>query len=461
MRVRLFVAATLTALLAGAGAADAATWKRVTALDGNAVEQIGLVRSDGALYLAWRNRSGLNTEDLLVTRINANGTVGATVPVTSGWSSLHNPAIVKTTGGFRVIFGGIRSIDPSEVNYELNMATSPDATNWTLTPGNIVPAGTLAYGSPATATVLSDQTVLQAWAGSLGTWAHSGFSVATANHDFQAPLGTYGYDPGLAASGMTAMMAWYSNAAANHGVYAQGVASNGAPNGTLLRMPGTSNMTVGMLGRTPIVARAAGFYVAYGVGYPSLNRVRVWKVGAAGTTELAKTAGNNTSVTIAAAADGRLWVAWVSRVGFVYHVFARRSNKAATVWGATVDLGHPPVSGIYHLDASATATALDVLANATPNLSSDATTLYRRTLAGLSLSASHGKLPRGTRVSVTFTVRDAGVPVKGAKVTAGGKSGKTNAKGKVTLRIVGKGKSLQAKVSAPKYAGGTLGLKVR
>ncbi len=203
MRFRLFVAASLTAVLAVAGAADAATWKRVTALDGNAVEQVALVRSDGALYVAWRNRSGPNTRDLLVTRINANGTVGATVPVTSGWASLHNPAIVKTTGGFRVIFGGIRTIDPSEVNYELNMATSTDATSWTLTPGNIVPVGTLAYGSPATATVLSDQTVLQAWAGSLGTWVHSGFSQATANHDFQAPLGTYGYDTGLAASGMT------------------------------------------------------------------------------------------------------------------------------------------------------------------------------------------------------------------------------------------------------------------
>ena len=83
-------------------------------------------------------------------------------------------------------------------------------------------------------------------------------------------------------------------------------------------MPGTANMTVGMLGRTPIVARVGGgFYVAYATGYPSLNRVKVWKVGATGTTEIAKTVGNNTSTTIAAAPDGRLWVAWVKRVGFV------------------------------------------------------------------------------------------------------------------------------------------------
>ena len=456
------LAATLTVLLASAGAAHGATWKRVTALDGNTTEQIALVRSNGDLYMAWRHRSGPNTEDLLVTRINANGTVGATVPVQSGWASLHNPAIVKTTAGFHVIFGGIRTTDPSETNDEISVATSTDGAAWTLTPGNIVPGGTLAYGSPVTATVLSDQTVLEGWAGSLGTWAHSGFSEASPNHDFQAPLGTYGYDPGLASSGMTAMMAWYSNAAGHLGVHAQGVAADGQPSGSVQGMPGTSNMTVGMLGRTPIVARiGGGFYVAYATGYPSLNRVKVWKVGSSSTTEIAKTTGINTSVTLGAAPDGRLWVAWINRVGFLYHVFARRSNTAGTAWGAVVDAGRPAVSGMYHLDGNATASALDVFVNATPNLSSNATTFYGRVFPGLSLTASRAKLPKGKTVSVTFAVRDAGVAVKGAKVKAGGKSGTTNAQGKVTLRLTGAGKSVKASASKSKYTGASLGLKVR
>ena len=227
-------------------------------------------------------------------------------------------------------------------------------------------------------------------------------------------------------------------------------------------MPGTGNMSVGMLGRTPIVARVGGgFYVAYATGNPSLNRVKVWKVGATGTTDIAKTIGNNTTTTIAAAPDGRLWVAWVQRVGFVYHVFARRSNKAATKWGAVVDVGRPGVTGMYHLDGNATSKAVDLFVNATPNLSANAVTYYKRALPGLSLTSSRAKLPRGQRVAVTFAVRDAGDAVKGAKVKAGGKSGTTNAQGKVTLRITGKGKSLKATVGKSGYTGSSLGLKVR
>ncbi len=217
-----------------------------------------------------------------------------------------------------------------------------------------------------------------------------------------------------------------------------------------------------MLGRTPIVARVGGgFYVAYATGYPSLNRVKVWKVGAAAATEVAKTPGTNSSATIAAAPDGRLWAAWTKRVGFVPHVFARRSNKAGTAWGAVVDAGRPAVSGMYHLDANATASALDVFVNATPNLSSDSTTFYRRVFPGLSLTASRAKLPKGKTVSVTFVVRDAGVAVKGAKVKAGGKSGTTNAQGKVTLRLTGTGTSVKASASKSAYTGASLGLKVR
>ncbi len=227
-------------------------------------------------------------------------------------------------------------------------------------------------------------------------------------------------------------------------------------------MPGTANMTVGMLGRTPIVARVGGgFYVAYATGYPSLNHIKVWKVGAAAATEVAKTPGTNSSATIAAAPDGRLWAAWTKRVGFVPHVFARRSNKAGTAWGAVVDAGRPAVSGMYHLDANSTAAALDVFVNATPNLSSDSTTFYRRVFPGLTLTASRAKLPKGKTVSVTFVVRDAGVAVKGAKVKAGGKSGTTNAQGKVTLRLTGTGTSVKASASKSAYTGASLGLKVR
>ena len=59
----------------------------------------------------------------------------------------------------------------------------------------------------------ADGSTLQSFAGTLGTWVHAGLSPATPNHDYQAPLGPYGYDPNLAtdASNRT-VLAWYSNA---------------------------------------------------------------------------------------------------------------------------------------------------------------------------------------------------------------------------------------------------------
>ena len=133
------------------------------------------------------------------------------------------------------------------------------------------------------ATVRGDGSTLQAFAGTLGTWVHAGLSPATPNHDFQAPLGPYGYDPNLAtdASNRT-VMAWYSNASPAPRRAVQDVAADGAPVGAAATMPDTGDMQVGMLGRTPLVARkGGGFYVAYPTGYPSVNRVRLWRVGAA------------------------------------------------------------------------------------------------------------------------------------------------------------------------------------
>src|SRR6185503_500810 len=137
-------------------------------------------------------------------------------------------------------------------------------------------------GSNLAATVRPDGTTLQAFAGTLGTWVHSGLSPATPNHDYQAPLGPYGYDPNLAtdAAGRT-VMAWYSSATGHLGVQAQDVSADGSPVGTAVTMPGTSDMLTGMLGRTPLAARrGGGLYVAYPTGYPASNKVRVWRIGA-------------------------------------------------------------------------------------------------------------------------------------------------------------------------------------
>jgi len=452
MKVRI-VAVALLVTACAAPSAHAAGWKQVTTPDGSNIDEVGLLRTgDGVLHVAWHHPSGPNTADLLHTVISRTGTVGATTPIQSGWTGITNTALVADPGGIRAFWGGIRSTDSNDPQNELNTALSPNGgATWTLQPGSVVPKGGQAYAYPISATVLSNGTTLQNWAGTLGTWVHSGLSPVTPNHDYQAPIGQYGYDPALAtdASDRT-VMAWYSSAAGHLGVLAQDVAADGSPIGSAVTMPGTGNMTSGALPghRTPVVARkGGGFYVAYPTGYPSQKSVRLWRVGASSAPVIARVSGSgNQPAAVAGAADGRLWVAWVKNTSGKPQVLARRSNRRATVFGATVNAGRATASTVaaYGLDASPAGDALDILGNFNIGTTSNTATYLRRVLPGLTLGASPSRLRRGDTSRVRFTVRDAGDPVEGAKVRAGGKSGTTNRRGRVTLSLTGAGRAIKA-----------------
>jgi len=463
MTARVVAVAVIIAA-AAASAAQAAPWKRVTTPDGSSTDQVGLARTaDGVLHVAWHHPTGPNTADLLHTVISPAGNVGATSPVQSGWTGFTNPALVVEPGGLRAFWGGFRTTDSNDPQNETNTAFSADGgASWTLQPGSVVPLGAQSYASNTAATVRTDGSTLQSFAGTLGTWVHAGLSPTTANHDYQAPLGPYGYDPNLAtdASDRT-VLAWYSSAAGHLGVQAHDVALDGSPVGSAATMPDTSDMQSGMLGRTPLVARkGGGFYVAYPTGHPTPDRVRLWRVGAATAPLVGRLRGSGSpAVAVAAAGDGRLWVAWTEGFGDP-DVLARRSNKSATKFGATVNAGHPKDAlQAYKVDASAAGGALDVLGNFNIDTSSTAVTSHRRLLPGLTLQADPRKLPKGEKTAVRFAVRDAGDAVKGAKVKAAGLSGTTNAKGSVTLTIKS-GTAVKVSATRSGYTGATKRLTV-
>jgi hypothetical protein len=239
------------------------------------------------------------------------------------------------------------------------------------------------------------------------------------------------------------------------------VAADGSPVGAAVTMPGTSDMQTGMLGRTPLVARSGGgFYVAYPTGYPTADRVRLWRVGAADAPLVGRVRGSGSpAVAVAAASDGRLWVVWTEGFGDP-DVLARRSNQSATKFGATVNAGHPKDAlQAYKVDASAADGTLDVLGNFNIDTSATAVTSHHRVLPGLSLQAMPRKLRKGEETTVRFTVRDAGDAVKGAKVKAAGASGTTDAKGNVTLTIKS-GKAVEASATRSGYTRATERLAV-
>jgi hypothetical protein len=428
-------------------AAEAAGWRQVTASGGDSIDQVGLVRtSDGVLHVAW-HKDG----DLRHTAIGRRGKIGATSPIQSGWTGHMDAALTVVPGGIRAFWGAIRTTDPNDPNRDLNTALSTDGgASWQLTSGSIIPVGAQAYGSDVGATTLANGTVLQAWAGTLGTWVHSGLSPATPNSDYQAPLGPYGYNPGLASdAGGQAVMAWFSSGSGRRGVVAQRVNADGTPGGPAITMPGSQVMQGGgSLAKTPIVARAGsgGFYVGYAIGYPTADRVRVWRVGA-GTAKLIARTDANSQVTLAADAEGRIWAVWSDGTFGETHVLAARSNPEATRFGATVDAG--AVRGAhstYSVDASAAGKALDVLALFGTGNTAGGATYVKRIKPGLTLKA------RKRRGRVIFTVTDAGDPVRGATVRVAGRSGRTDRRGRVTLDVL-RGR---ARATAPGYARATL-----
>jgi hypothetical protein len=437
---RLLLATAL--LLVAAPTADAARWRQVTASGGASIDQVGIVRtSDGVLHVAWHTDG-----DLRHTAIGRNGRIGATVPIQTGWTGHMDAALTAVPGGIRVVWGAIRSTNTSDPNQDLNTALSTDGgASWQLTPGSIIPRGAQAYGSDAAATTLPDGTVLEAWAGTLGTWVHSGLDPARPNVDYQAQLGQYGYNPGLASDAAgRAMMAWFSSGAGRLGVIAQAVGADGSPAGAAMTMPGSQVMQGGSsLSKTPIVARASGggFYVAYALGYPTAKRVRVWRVGASTAKLIARTDANS-QVTLAADPKGRIWAVWSDGTFGETHVLAARSNPEATRFGAHVNAG--AVRGAhstYSVDASATSRALDILALFGTGNQSGGATYVKRIKPGLTLKA------RKRAGHVTFTVTDAGDPVRGATVRLAGRSGRTDGRGRVTLDL----RTGKATATAPGY----------
>jgi hypothetical protein len=457
MNARCVIAAALIAVC-GAAPASAASWTRITTPDGSSTDQVGLARTgDGVLHVAWHHPTGPNTQDLNHTVITPAGRIGATIPIQSGWTGFTNTALVVEPGGLRAFWGAFRTTDPNDPQRETNTALSSDGgASWALQPGQVNPSGAQSYASAHAATVRGDGSTLQAFAGTLGTWVHAGLSPATPNYNFTPGL-QYGNDPNLATDATNrTVMAWYSNATGRLGVLAQDVDADGSPGPGPLTMPGTGAMSIGMLGRTPLTARTGGgFYVAY----PTPGGVRIWRVGA-GRASVVAGIDNSPAVAIAAAGDGRIWVLWTKGFGDP-DVLARRSNKRATRFGATVNAGHPrEAMQAYKLDANVAGNALDVLANFNLGATSDAATSYRRLLPGLTLQARPGRLRAGEQTLVRFTVRDAGDAVSGATVNVGDRAGVTDNRGRVTLTLTSS-RAVTAQATRTGYTAATKRLAVR
>jgi len=296
------------------------------------------------------------------------------------------------------------------------------------------------------AATLPDGTPLVSWGSATGVFVHRGLAPGAGDPDRQAPLGgCCGYDTGLAVDGASgaAFVAWYSNATGHAGVYVQGVDTGGPQ-----LMPGQvkNGNSTQQLARTPISGRPGrpGVYVAYPGGYPTADRVLLWKVGSSRSATLDKGGADHRGVTLAAAPDGRLWVLWGQRIGDRLRVFARRSNPGVSQFGAKVAVAPPPGGDqIWKLDASAQSGLVDVLGSFTTPGS--LATWHTQIQPGLTVEVARSKR------TVKVRVLDAGAHVGGAKVAIPGDTGTSGSDGRVTLTLEKRAK-LKGTVTKKGYA---------
>jgi hypothetical protein len=112
-------------------------------------------------------------------------------------------------------------------------------------------------------------------------------------------------------------------------------------------------------------------YVAYTGGGVTSSKILVWKVGSASAPKVATVAGGARTPAITATPDGRLWVAWSAKG----RIWARRSNCARTVWGATTSIRvKPHTESVYKLALSAQKGVLDLLGAFSPSSTGDVQT---------------------------------------------------------------------------------------
>ena len=436
-------ALALALLPAVASAGTPGTWTRITPTTGQNIDQVTLGRGpDGVLNVAWKakNAADPSKEDIAAGRIEPNGSFGGEVAVQRGWATLSNPGLSLAPTGLLLFYGGIRTTDPGETQNNLNLSYAPPAGQpWTLKDGTVADGG-FAYGSNVSALTLADGTPLTAWGSTLGVFVHRGFEPGSGDPNLQDQLGgCCGYDPGISLEGSSGLpfIAWYSNASGREGVFGSGLnPATGGPTGPAQLMPGsqTNGQSSQQLDRTPLTGRLGkpGVYVAYPGGYPSQDRVLLWRIGSSSSAILARGAQYD-NVTIGAAPDGKLWVLWTQTADGKPRIYARRSNADVTQFGATAQAAPPAgADAAWKLDVSAQLGRADVLGSfSTPG---SLATWHTQIFPALSVKASLARLKDGRR-RVTATVTDAGDPVSGATVKAGGLSDATDSKGKGVVTL--------------------------
>jgi len=404
------------------------------------VGQIGLARLGGTLHVAWIRRTGGNAYDLMHTSISPSGRIAAPNVVVRGWYQLNQAALIAVRNrpasnvDLTAYFQGAKSVTPNEPYTGVVRANSGNqGSSWTLPESSALFTGNGTGAGLSAAEMVGEDTLL--------TWHELDGQVVAWAPPFDATLVHYGQsaccatNENVAGNGddfttAAAWLAWCQQNDAPSGLWVQKLdirSDNGDRPPRLVGgatvLSGSQHVLCESQGRVPLVVRPAdmSFFVA-GLGSPSGRRVLLWRLGKAAPLLVAGGVDAKSRVALAAAPDGRLWVAWRT-----FHdastLHLRRSNRAGTVLGAQVDVKAPAGAvEIWHTDLDAQADRVDAVTTFTFVSAIKGNPYHTQVFPGLTLKATGGKIAH-------FKVTDAGDPVAGATIKVGGKTLHTAADG--------------------------------
>jgi hypothetical protein len=409
------VAVAAVAVGGGHAASAGSAWSRISGPD-QAGAQLGLARTgDGVLHVIW-NRGNSSTS-IFETRLSAAGKPVGTSTVAKGWNGNGGLGLVvmpdRTLRLFAPGTGGI------------NTFTAPTGGgSWSLQSGTAWGSAIAESAYVIGAALTKDGQPVTAWRGLAGEGVPPG-SIAP-------------YEGGMAESYLAtdtasgAVVLSGSTNAGQGGVYVQ----------RILPSPGP-RVVLGPLGKewgNQVSGRsgAPGVYVAYADG----RSVRLYRYGGGSKTVAT---GPYLSATVCAGPAGRLWIAWGGSDG---SVVVTRSNRAATTFEPAQKL-HLPGGALTFLQCEGSAGPADLFAAGQQNGGFS----HAHVLAQLALHV------QATRKKVTISARDAGDPVSGVSVTAGGKHLKTAANGQASLTL--RPGSYSVRATASGYAPASTSFSVR
>lgn len=345
--------------------ASHAAWSRI----GGGESRVGplslLEAPDGSLHVAFEERTGSGTRMLNVP-LSASGGQGATETISSADS--YPWLLLGADGTVRAEAPEIPSAAPSGI-YEYGRSASGAWTNL----GPVATEGFTYASRPNALYVDGTLFSVSPMAGVARVFRGKG----AANHGVEPAAGAagcYSSSPTLARDGSTGALwiAWLQWDCDTQGLFAVELdPATLQPIGTPQKAPG-STWTIAGSERYPSLSLddnvaftgipgQAGVYLAFPAN--DGERVRLWKVGDAISTSVAKRRNPIDQVELAAEPSaGHLWLAWTERD----RLWLRHTTSAGGLANAAIPVdpprdSHAPLLSFHHWDVAARNGALDIV----------------------------------------------------------------------------------------------------